>query len=232
MIALAAREVTKTYGGFTALANVDLTVEAGEIRVLIGPNGAGKSTLIDALSGRSRCSGTIALFGDDISELSPAARRRRGLSRSFQKTSIFPRLTVSEQIVLAARAIGSDDALEVMEEFGLLRLADAQAGDISYGDQRRLDLALAMTGHPRVLLLDEPTAGLSFEESKRTAHHLRDAANRRDVTVVLVEHDMDVVFSIADRITVLQSGQILAEGEPQAIRRNEAVIRAYLGSAA
>lgn len=232
MIALAARKVTKTYGGFTALANVDLTVEAGEIRVLIGPNGAGKSTLIDALSGRSRCSGTIALFGDDISELSPAARRRRGLSRSFQKTSIFPRLTVSEQIVLAARAIGSDDALEVMDEFGLLRLADAQAGDISYGDQRRLDLALAMTGHPRVLLLDEPTAGLSFEESKRTAHHLRDAANRRDVTVVLVEHDMDVVFSIADRITVLQSGQILAEGEPQAIRRNEAVIRAYLGSAA
>jgi len=232
MIALAARNVTKTYGGFTALANVDLTVEAGEIRVLIGPNGAGKSTLMDALSGRSRCRGTITLLGADISELSPPARRRRGLSRSFQKTSIFPYLTVSQQIVLAARAIGSDDAREVMEEFGLLRLADTQAGDISYGDQRRLDLALAMTGHPRVLLLDEPTAGLSFEESKRTAHHLRDVANRRGVTVVLVEHDMDVVFSIADRITVLQSGQVLAEGEPQAIRRNDAVIRAYLGSAA
>ncbi len=232
MIALAARNVTKTYGGFTALANVDLTVEAGEIRVLIGPNGAGKSTLMDALSGRSRCLGTITLLGADISELSPPARRRRGLSRSFQKTSIFPYLTVSQQIVLAARAIGSDDVREVMEEFGLLRLADTQAGDISYGDQRRLDLALAMTGHPRVLLLDEPTAGLSFEESKQTAHHLRDVATRRGVTVVLVEHDMDVVFSIADRITVLQSGQVLAEGEPQAIRRNDAVIRAYLGSAA
>ncbi|HEY4738005.1 MAG TPA: ABC transporter ATP-binding protein, partial [Xanthobacteraceae bacterium] len=224
--------VTKRYGGFTAVANVDLAVEAGEIRVLIGPNGAGKSTLMDALSGRSRCIGQVFLHGEDISDLTPPQRRRRGLSRSFQKTSIFPDLTVGQQVILAARAVGSDDAFQVLEEFGLSALAEKQAADISYGDQRRLDLALAMTGNPRVLLLDEPTAGLSFEESKRTARHLRDLAMRQGVTVVLVEHDMDVVFSVADSITVLQSGQVLAEGEPQAIRRNEAVIRAYLGSAA
>lgn len=232
MIALAAHNMTKRYGGFAALADVDLAVEAGEIRALIGPNGAGKSTLIDALSGRSTCIGKVVLHGEDISGLTPQQRRRRGLSRSFQKTSILPNLTVSQQIALAARAVGSDDALQVLEEFNLSALGDKQAADISYGDQRRLDLALAMTGNPRVLLLDEPTAGLSFEESKRTARHLRDLANRKGVTVVLVEHDMDVVFSVADKITVLQYGQILAEGEPQAIRRNEAVIRAYLGSAA
>lgn len=232
MIALAAHNVTKQYGGFAALASVDLVVETGEIRALIGPNGAGKSTLMDALSGRSPCIGKVFLEGEDISDLTPPQRRRRGLSRSFQKTSIFLNLTVRQQISLAAQAIGSDDALHVLEEFDLSALADKQAADISYGDQRRLDLALAMTGNPHVLLLDEPTAGLSFEESKQTARHLRDLANRQGVTVVLVEHDMDVVFSVADTITVLQSGQILAEGEPQAIRRNEAVIRAYLGSAA
>jgi len=232
MIALAARQVTKTYGGFTALRDVDLAVEAGEIRALIGPNGAGKSTLIDVLSGRSRCVGKVEFLRQDISALTPANRRKLGLSRSFQKTSVFPHLTVRQQIVLAGRPTGHDDSREVMEEFGLSGLAEMKGGDIGYGDQRRLDLALAMTGSPRVLLLDEPAAGLSVEESKRMAHQLRDLANRRGVTVVLVEHDMDVVFSIADRITVLDLGRVLVEGEPQTVRQNDAVIRAYLGSTA
>jgi branched-chain amino acid transport system ATP-binding protein len=232
VIALAASGISKSYGGFNALSNVQLNVRQGEIRGLIGPNGAGKSTLIDALSGRDgRHSGRVELFGRDITELTPAQRRALGLSRSFQRTSIFPKLSVRRQIELAARAVGSSDTDEIMEEFGLLPWADSVAADIGYGDQRRLDLALAMTGQPKVLLLDEPAAGLSFEESKRLAQHLRAMATRRAVTVVLVEHDMDVVFSIADSITVLQVGTVLAEGEPQTVRANPAVIEAYLGSA-
>ena len=232
MIALAASGISKSYGGFNALSNVQLNVSEGEIRGLIGPNGAGKSTLIDALSGRDGSySGRVELFGRDITTLTPTRRRALGLSRSFQRTSIFPRLSVRRQIELAARALGSSDTDEIMEEFGLLPWADSIAADIGYGDQRRLDLALAMTGEPKVLLLDEPAAGLSFEESKRLAQHLRAMATRRGVTVVLVEHDMDVVFSIADSITVLQLGTVLAEGEPQTVRANPAVIEAYLGSA-
>ncbi|TAK47862.1 MAG: ABC transporter ATP-binding protein [Xanthobacteraceae bacterium] len=232
MIALAATGITKTYGGFTALSDVSLSVEHGEIRALIGPNGAGKSTLIDALSGRNPCLGRVELMGADISRLTPGKRRRLGLSRSFQKTSIFPRMTVRAQIELAARAVDGSDGMDVLDEFDLRPLADRLAGDIGYGDQRRLDLALAMTGQPHTLLLDEPAAGLSFEESKRLAAHLRDIAARRGVTVVIVEHDMDVVFAIADTITVLQLGQVLAEGRPDDIRANPDVVRAYLGSAA
>lgn len=233
MIALAARAISKSYGGFNALSNVELNVKQGEIRGLIGPNGAGKSTLIDALSGRGGShSGRIELFGRDITALTPAQRRALGLSRSFQRTSIFPSLSVRRQIELAARAVGSTDTDEIMNEFGLSPLADSIAADIGYGDQRLLDLALAMTGQPKVLLLDEPAAGLSFEESKKLAERLREMATRRGVTVVLVEHDMEVVFSIADSITVLQVGTVLAEGEPQTVRANPAVIEAYLGSAA
>lgn len=232
MIALAASGISKSYGGFNALSNVQLNVRQGEIRGLIGPNGAGKSTLIDALSGRDgKHSGRVELFGRDITALTPAQRRALGLSRSFQRTSIFPSLSVRRQIDLAARAVGSTDTDEILDEFGLLPFADSIAADIGYGDQRRLDLALAVTGQPKVLLLDEPAAGLSFEESKRLAEHLRAMATRRGVTVVLVEHDMDVVFSIADSITVLQVGAVLAEGEPQEVRANPAVIEAYLGSA-
>ena len=236
MIALAARDVSKRYGGFAALSGVNLSITRGEIRGLIGPNGAGKSTLIDVLSGRGGnrigTSGRVEYMGRDVTDLGPGQRRKLGLSRSFQRTSIFPQLTVRQQVELAARAVASDDADEVMAEFGLGHLGDHVAADIGYGDQRRLDLALAMTGEPQVLLLDEPAAGLSFEESRHLADHLREMARRRGVTVVLVEHDMDVVFSIADRITVLQLGKVLADGEPQAVRADAEVIRAYLGTAA
>jgi len=232
MSLLSAHDVKKTYGGFVALNRVNLSIEQGEIRALIGPNGAGKSTLIDVMSGRGRSQGRIEFKGRDISALTPSQRRHVGISRSFQKTSIFPNLTVRQHIELAARATGSQDTDAVMEEFGLKEYASDLASDLGYGDQRRLDLATAMTGAPSLLLLDEPAAGLSVEESKRMAAHLRELANRHGVTVVLVEHDMDVVFTVADRISVLHLGQLLAEGEPAGIRKNDADRRAYLGSAA
>jgi branched-chain amino acid transport system ATP-binding protein len=212
---------------------VDLSVEAGEIRALIGPNGAGKSTLIDVVSGRGgRFAGAVRLFGEDISRLDVTERRLRGLSRSFQRTSVFPGLTVRQQLGLAAERVGGGDVRELLREFDLEGAADRVASSTSYGDQRRLDCALALVGRPRLLLLDEPAAGLTFDESRQLARHLRHLARRWNVTVVLVEHDMDVVFSIADRVTVLQLGRVLAEGAPDAIRADAEVVRAYLGSAA
>lgn len=233
MPALEVRDVVKTYGGFRALGGVSLSVEEGEIRALIGPNGAGKSTLIDVVSGRARSwSGKVVLRGEDVSHLDPARRRMRGLSRSFQKTSVFPGLTVRQQLLLAAEKVGQDDVGELLAEFSLEGVAHRRAREIAYGDQRRLDLALALVGRPTVLLLDEPAAGLTMAESRTVAEHLRNLARRWKVTVVLVEHDMDVVFSIADRVTVLHTGLVLADGLPQAVRADPAVVRAYLGSAA
>ncbi len=233
MPALEVKNVTKFYGGFAALNGVNLQVEAGEIRALIGPNGAGKSTLIDVISGRARkWTGQVYLFDRNISQLRASQRRLIGLSRSFQRTSIFPNLTVRAQLRLAAERVGGGDSNSLLEEFGLATLANSAAGAIAYGDQRRLDLALALVGRPSVLLLDEPAAGLTFEESKRLAQRLRSLAQRWNVTVLLVEHDMEVVFSIADKVTVLQLGAVLAEGSPDEIRQDRSVIEAYLGSAA
>jgi len=231
--ALEVKNVSKSYGGFTALNGVNLTVATGEIRALIGPNGAGKSTLIDVISGRAdNWTGEVRLFDRDISRLAASRRRLIGVSRSFQRTSIFPNLTVRCQLRLAAERVGDRDGDSILEEFGLAALADRNGGAIAYGDQRRLDLALALVGRPPLLLLDEPAAGLSLEESKHLAAHLRTLAQRWNVTVLLVEHDMEVVFSIADQITVLQLGTVLAQGVADDIRRNRSVVEAYLGSMA
>jgi len=224
-------QLTRQFGGFRALKGVHLTVPRGEIRGLIGPNGAGKSTLIDVLSGRaSRWSGTVKMFGADISAMTAQQRRRAGLARSFQRTNIFPDLTVIDQLELAARAAETPNIDEIMAELNLTALAFRRAADISYGDQRRLDLALALIGRPKILLLDEPAAGLSIKESLELANCLKDLAARWGVTVLLVEHDMEVVFSICDRITVLHLGAILAEGTPDQIRGIPEVVTAYLGS--
>ena len=230
--ALEGIDITKSFGGFSALKDVGIRVPAGEIRGVIGPNGAGKSTLMDVLSGRARhWTGNVRMFGRDISASSVQQRRRAGLARSFQSTNIFPHLTVVDQLKIAARAARLPNVDEIMAELTLTALAYKRAADISYGDQRRLDLALALIGRPKILLLDEPAAGLSIKESLDLAHTLKDLAARWGVTVLLVEHDMDVVFSICDRITVLHLGTVLAEGSAEEIRNIPAVITAYLGSA-
>lgn len=224
-------QITRRFGGFSALSDVNIAVRSGEIRGLIGPNGAGKSTLIDVLSGRAdNWSGKVMFHGRDISRLTVQQRRHIGLARSFQRTNIFPDLTVEDQLEIAARRAETPNVGEVMAELGLGRLAGMRAADISYGDQRRLDLALALIGRPKVLLLDEPAAGLSMGESLALAELLKDLASRWNVTVLLVEHDMDVVFSICDRITVLHLGRVLAEGSPAEIRNIPEVVTAYLGS--
>ncbi len=231
--ALEGRGLTRTFGGFQALRGVDLSAESGQIRGLIGPNGAGKSTLIDVLSGRAKSwGGRIFLNGEEVTGLGVQQRRRRGLARSFQRTNIFPGITVAAQLDVAARALGREGLDEVIEALSLGPLMGRQAQEISYGDQRRLDLALALVGRPQVLLLDEPAAGLTVEESLTLAEILRSLVKQWGVTVLLVEHDMEVIFSVSDRITVLHLGQVLAEGEPAAIKADPQVIAAYLGSEA
>jgi branched-chain amino acid transport system ATP-binding protein len=225
--------LTRRFGGFVALDGVDIAVKRGEIRGFIGPNGAGKSTLIDVLSGRAKSrGGRVLLNGEDVSDLTPQRRRKRGMARSFQRTNIFPELTVEQQLRVASWAVADADIAEVMSELNLVELAGLPAGDISYGDQRRLDLALSLVGRPSVLLLDEPAAGLTMQESFELARILRDLANRWNVTVLLVEHDMQVVFSICDRISVLHLGRMLSEGTCPEIRINPTVVAAYLGTEA
>jgi branched-chain amino acid transport system ATP-binding protein len=231
--AIEGKGLTRRFGGFTALHGVDIAVPRGEIRGLIGPNGAGKSTLIDVLSGRAPDNiGRVLLNGQDISLLSPQQRRRMGLARSFQSTNIFPELTVAEQLNVASWAVNAIDVDEILAALNLAALSDMPAAAISYGDQRRLDLALALVGRPSVLLLDEPAAGLTMEESLALAAILRDLATRWGVTVLLVEHDMQVVFSVCDRISVLHLGRALAEGTVAEVRANKRVVEAYLGSQA
>lgn len=233
MFAIQGEQLTRRYGGFFALKEVDIAVPAGEIRGLIGPNGAGKSTLIDVLSGRAIGStGKVTFGGRDISGLTAQQRRHLGLARSFQRTNIFPQISVLEQLQIASHRAEVQNVDEVMQELGLSHLANRIAADISYGDQRRLDLALALVGRPKVLLLDEPAAGLTMNESLVLAQHLKDLVSRWNVTVLLVEHDMEVVFSICHRITVLHLGRVLAEGTPDQVRSLPEVVTAYLGSAA
>ena len=234
---LQAEDVAIHYGGVKAVDGVSLTLEKGQIRGLIGPNGAGKSTVIDAITGRRRLTrGTVTLRGTDVSEMGVVERRMLGLSRSFQRTSIFGGMPVRKQVELASHKMGvqdsAADADAVLKELELDRMAHVMAEDLGYGEQRRLDLALALVGRPSVLLLDEPMAGLSVKESHDLAHHLKALTSRWDLSVLLVEHDMDVVFGISDVVTVFELGRVIASGEPAAVRADPRVREAYLGSAA
>lgn len=234
---LQAQDVAIHYGGVKALDGVSLTLEKGQIRGLIGPNGAGKSTVIDAITGRRRLTrGQVILDGEDVSHLGAVERRMRGLSRSFQRTSIFAGMPVRKQVELASYKMGvSDSAVDaeaVLQELDLARMGNVLAEDLGYGEQRRLDLALALVGRPKLLMLDEPMAGLSVKESLDLAQHLKALTSRWDVSVLLVEHDMDVVFGISDVVTVFELGRVIACGDPAQVRADPRVREAYLGSAA
>lgn len=234
---LQTEDVAIHYGGVKAVHGVDLTLSKGQIRGLIGPNGSGKSTVIDAITGRRMLTrGKVVLRGEDVSEMGVVERRKRGLSRSFQRTSIFGQMLVGKQVELASHKMGVEDSYAdtkaVLEELDLWKFAQVEAQDLGYGEQRRLDLALALVGRPSVLLLDEPMAGLSVKESLDLAQHLKQLTSSWDVSVLLVEHDMDVVFSISDVVTVFELGRVISTGEPAKVRSDPRVREAYLGSTA
>jgi branched-chain amino acid transport system ATP-binding protein len=225
--------LTVRYGALTALSDVDIALEPGVVHGVIGPNGAGKSTFIDALSGRRRPSvGTVRLEGEDITRRTARWRRGHGVARSFQRTSVFGSMTVRTQLEMVARRNDEPDLDEIIATLGLEDVQDRVCSEIAYGTQRSVDLAIALIGRPRVVLLDEPCAGLVADESVRMLQHVRTLCTERDVAALLVEHDVEGVFRTCDVITVLDLGKVLATGSPTEVRANPDVVRAYLGSAA
>ncbi len=234
---LATKGLTRTFGGLVAVDRVDFAVPRGQVRALIGPNGAGKTTLVGMLCGRiAATSGAITFDGRDITELPAHRRIAMGMAYTFQVTSIFARLSLRENVALAVRRCGRLDERQVerkvAEALSRVRLtepADQMAGDLSYGHQRLLEIAMGIAQEPQLLILDEPTQGLADSEIEGFNALIRSMAGA--TTIVLIEHNMDVVMETADYITVLNFGEILAEGKPQAIRADAAVQAAYLGSA-
>lgn len=227
------RGLTVRYGAHVALDGVDISLEPGVVHGVIGPNGAGKSTFIDALSGRKRpSSGSVTFEGSEITRRSVRWRRHHGLARSFQRTSVFGSMTVGDQLEMVARRNDEPDLDDIVGTLGLDAVRDRVCSEIAYGTQRSVDLAIALIGRPKVVLLDEPCAGLVHDESVRMLQHVRDLCKERNVAALLVEHDVDGVFRTCDVITVLDLGKVLATGSPDEVRADENVIRAYLGSAA
>ncbi len=227
------RDLTLHFGGLRAVDGVDFTLNAGEIHALIGPNGAGKTTFVSLLSGRRMPqSGTIMLAGEDVTRLPAHARVRKGIAYTFQITSIFPRLTVFDNVALAVQSHGARDLAPkthaTLARVGLDALARQEAQTLSYGHQRLLELAMGLALNPRVLILDEPTQGLAASEIEGFKTLVRSLAPA--TTVLLIEHNMDLVMDLATHITVLNFGQILATGTPAQVRANPAVQEAYLGA--
>jgi branched-chain amino acid transport system ATP-binding protein len=233
MTLFAARGLSVRYGAVRALDDVDITLESGIVHGVIGPNGAGKSTFIDALSGRRRPSaGTVTFEGADITGKSVRWRRRHGIARSFQRTSVFGSMTVGDQLELVARRNAEPDLDHLVATLGLGPVVDEVCSTIAYGTQRSVDLAIALVGRPRVVLLDEPCAGLVQDESVRLLEHVRLLCREREVAALLVEHDVEGVFRTCETITVLDLGKVLTSGSPVEVRNDPRVISAYLGSAA
>ena len=246
MALIECHEVTRRFGGLIAVDNVDMTVEAGETRAIIGPNGAGKTTLFNLLTGVLTASeGQVIFDGRNITSLPVHDIIQQGISRTFQLTHLFPELSVLENVRIAAQArnnrrwyfLGGSQiindskatALEAIKKLGLGDRATIQAGMLSHGDQRLLEIAMALSQNPNLLLLDEPTQGLSIEETERAINILKDLLNSTDLTVILVEHDMEVVFRLAEKITVLHRGRVIADGSPDTVKADNSVQEAYLG---
>ncbi|MEJ7668814.1 MAG: ABC transporter ATP-binding protein [Casimicrobiaceae bacterium] len=244
MTLLAVSGLTKRFGGLTATDGVDLTVEAGEVHAVIGPNGAGKTTLINQLSGELvPDAGSIHLDGRDITAEPVYRRALMGLGRSYQITSVFPEFSVLINVVLAAQAHAghsfsfwrpvvaetglTDRALSALAQAGLEAKAKVSVSALAHGERRQLEIAMTLATQPQLLLLDEPMAGMSLAESERLVQLLASFKDRYGI--LLVEHDMDAVFKLADRISVLVYGRVIACGDPAAIRANPEVRAAYLG---
>ncbi|RUM97052.1 ABC transporter ATP-binding protein [Pseudaminobacter arsenicus] len=235
---LTTRGLTKAYDGLRAVDGVDFSLATGEIRAIIGPNGAGKTTFVSLVCGRvPPTSGTIVFDGEDITHMPAHLRVRRGIAYTFQITSVFPNLSAYDNVALPAQRTLEDGRakthlhaaiMSALEHTGLADRANIQAGALSYGHQRLLEVAMGLALKPRLLILDEPTQGLSDSEIDGFMGLVRDIAS--SATVLLIEHNMDVVMELARRITVMNAGKILAEGMPEEIRADEAVQRAYLGT--
>jgi branched-chain amino acid transport system ATP-binding protein len=229
--------LTKSFGSLVALAGVDQSLPEGEIRAVIGPNGAGKTVFLHLLSGLMPATrGRIHLDGADVTRLGIVDRVRRGVTRSFQITNLFPNLTVAENVLLAARMRRrgeresvEDRVHELLELVGLGGAAKLHPPELAHGDQRHLEVALALAPRPRLLLLDEPTAGMSLGETGRTTALIRRINREAGVTIVIVEHDMRLVLELAQRITVLDRGRVLVEGAPADVAADARVRSAYLG---
>ncbi len=241
---LEVREVWKAFGGVRAVSGVNLRLPRGEVRALIGPNGAGKTTLLNLLTGQLACDRGVVLFkGERISGLLPHRIWRRGISRTFQVTATFGSLTVLENVQVAllshqgrsrdlfssATRAAREVAADLLRRVGLEDQADKACATLSFGDLKRLELAVALANDPELLLLDEPTAGMAPHERMDLMALVVGIVKQRAVTVLFTEHDMDVVFAAAQRITVLHQGQVVAEGPPQAVRDNREVQGIYLG---
>jgi branched-chain amino acid transport system ATP-binding protein len=236
--------LSRSFAGFKAVNDISIEIPSGGVRTIIGPNGAGKTTFFNLLSGQfPPTSGSIYFDGKDITSLPPFRRARLGIARSFQITNIFAKLSVYENVRLAVQAVydGRESfffpnrsmgdiegrSREILEDIGLAVAAERTAENLSHGDQRRLEIGLVLARDPKVLLLDEPLAGMSPAETHATVELIVRITPGR--TILLVEHDIDVVMAISTTITVLQTGQVLATGTPEEIRANDAVQRAYLG---
>jgi len=243
---LETRGLAKSFGGVQAVAGVDLAMPRGEIRALIGPNGAGKTTFFNMLTGQLKAdAGEVRFKGERLSGLPPHAVWRRGVSRTFQITATFSSLTVLENVQVAlfshekrtysllgrAARLEVDAARALLDQVGLAAQADRVAGVLAYGDLKKLELAVALANTPEVLLLDEPTAGMAPAERGALMALTERIARDRSLTVLFTEHDMDVVFSVADRIMVLHQGRVIAEGRPDEVRADPQVQKVYLGEA-